>query len=135
MDPKTFMRGLEEQLRRVRFQVNQINGSSVNSEISSIELLNNARLWFLRTVQNTDLTYNEMTIPAAEFISDTSFEKQRNPPYNFMYPSVLWIASTMPTEQLDEIFGVTFSSRLKQHTGSAIGDLHGNYGLSQDNRW
>lgn len=117
MDPKIFMRGLEEQLRRVKIQYNQIQGSQVNSDLGSVELLSNARVWFLRTLENTDLIYFDAHIPALEYVVDDLFEIQKNPPYNLRYPSILWIISTMPQEQIETIFGVNFYNKLVQKIG------------------
>lgn len=117
MDPRTFMRGLEEQLRRVKFQCHQIRESRLNSEVEWSELLDNARVWFLRTIQNTDLVYNEMHTPAVLYLMDESFAKQKSPPYNLMYPSILWIISTMPEERIGTLFGFQFQDRLKSISG------------------
>ncbi len=113
MDPRIFMRGLEEQLRRVRSQYIQIQSSKVNSDLDSTQLLNNARVWFLRTLQNTDLEYADMQLPAVEFLVDESFARQKSPPYHLMYPSILWLISTMAQEQIETIFGVPFYDRLR----------------------
>lgn len=117
MDPRTFMRGLEEQLRRVRFQCHQIKESRLNSEVDMTELLNNARVWFLRTLQNTELAYNEMHMPAVLYLVDEALSKQKSPPYNLKYPSILWLISTMPEERIGTLFGFQFQDRLKSMSG------------------
>lgn len=129
MDPRIFMRGLEEQLRRVKSQYMQIKDSKVHTDLDSTQLLNNARVWLLRTLQNTDLEYNEMHMPAVEFLVDESFSLQKSPPYRPMYPSILWLISTMPKKQIETIFGVPFHDRLKSISGQlgfSLTDERGN---------
>lgn len=107
------MRGLEEQLRRVRSQYFQVKGSKGKSDLDALELLNNARAWFLRTVHNTELVYGDLRMPAIDFLVDESFTKQKNPPYNHMYPSILWIISTLSEEQIASEFGILFNDKFK----------------------
>lgn len=111
------MRGLEEQLGRVRFQYHQNEESRVNSEVELDELLKNARVWFLRTLQNTELECNDMQMPAVLYLSDESFDRQKNPPYNLMYPSILWLISTMPEERIATLFGFQFQDKLNSISG------------------
>ncbi len=113
MDPKTFMRSIEEQLRRVKSQYLQMLRSGKSSDSSSEEVLNNAKIWFLRTLQNTDLKYEDMLLPAADFVAVESFSRQRISPYGLMYPSVVWLISTLPKEQVTEIFGSIFYERIQ----------------------
>ncbi len=112
MDPKTFMRSIEEQLRRVKSQYFEMKTSSGNSSPGSEELLNNAKLWFLRTLQNTELRYDDLRLPAADYVAVESFTLQRIPPYGLVYPCTLWLLSTLPKEQVESIFGPIFYEKL-----------------------
>lgn len=130
MDPRIFMRGLEEQLRRVKSQYLELTRSSEGADVNPTELLNNAVLWFLRTLQNTDLIYEDLTMNASEYVSDEAFAKKKAPPYDYMYPSMLWLISLLAREQIDNIFGLSFYNRLSQYVATIPAQTRNGYGLS-----
>lgn len=119
MHPKVFMRSLEEQLRRVKLQYNEASTSNHFYDLSPDELLGNARTWFLRTLQNTDLVYEEMTLSPVEYLEDESLARQKVSPYGLLYPSIVWMITLLEKEQVESIFGLNFYRRIMQ-AGTSI---------------
>lgn len=114
MHPRIFMRAMEEQLRKVMTQYSGMKQDGRRYEIEHDELLNNAKTWFLRTLENTELNYDDITIPAIEFLEDESLAKERAPPYGYVYPSIIWMISILEKEQIESIFSASYYMRLMQ---------------------
>lgn len=115
MHPKIFIRSMEEQLRRVKLQYRQqMYQDEPYYDIGHDELLSNAQTWFLRTIENTDLQADELTISAVEYLEAEALSRSRIPPFGLLYPSILWMISTLDRSSTETIFGIEFCSKMDQ---------------------
>jgi hypothetical protein len=114
MSPGIFARTLEDQLRRVKIQFSEMTGSSKYFDISPEELLNNAKVWFLRTILNAELMEDDMVVSAIDYVSNAAIERIKTQPYNLRFPAVAWITCSLDKEQIDSIFGFTFFNKISE---------------------
>ena len=113
MEAGIFIRSLEEQVRRIKFQLNEADDPNfIQYDMDKNALLENAKIWFLRTIQNTELTVNEMEMSSADFISNIALEPERAHPFRPRYPSLIWMISNLKKEQVESIFGIQFTDNL-----------------------
>ena len=113
MDAGIFIRSLEEQVRRIKFQLTEVDDPSrFQYDMDKNTLLENAKIWFLRTIQNTDLTVTEMEMPSTDYISNIALETERTPPFRPKYPALIWMISSLKKEQIESIFGIQFTDNL-----------------------
>ena len=113
MDAGIFIRSLEEQVRRIKFQLTEVDDPSLfQYDMDKNTLLENAKIWFLRTIQNTDLTVTEMEMPSTDYISNIALETERTPPFRPKYPALIWMISSLKKEQIESIFGIQFTDNL-----------------------
>lgn len=130
-----FMKAVEDQLRKVKFQYMETMRAKKSSPEVAEDLLGTAKLWFLRTLENTDLEYEGITLSAVNYIQDESLAKERTSPYNFQYPSIIWILSILDKEQLETIFGRAYYTKVIQ----AASSINSNYSVqnltTKTGRW
>ncbi|MCL6090458.1 MAG: hypothetical protein M1393_05395 [Candidatus Thermoplasmatota archaeon] len=113
MDTRIFMRSFEDQLKQIKFQLIEADEpSSYQYDINKDELLDNAKMWFLRTVQNTELLAADFKMSCTECISESALEIEKSPPYRPKYPALVWMILNLEREQVDTIFGVLFFEKL-----------------------
>lgn len=114
MHPILFARKLEEQLKRVRLQFSEVNTSSNYFDISSDRLLDNAKAWFLHTINNADLDDDGQDVDPLYFLSDESISRSDFNPYQLKNPSIAWMICQLDREQIESIFGVSYYDRLME---------------------
>ena len=115
MDALMFIRTLEEQTGRIKFQLTEIgDSSSYHYDLDKDSLLENAKIWFLRTIQNTDLISSEIEMPSADYISVMALETEKKAPYHPKYPALVWMLLNLKQEQIDAIFGVPFFEKISR---------------------
>lgn len=113
MDAGIFIRSMEEQVRRIKFQLTEVDDPSFfQYDMDKNTLLENAKIWFLRTIQNTDLTVTEMEMSSTDYLSNVALETERTPPFRPRYPSLIWMISSLKKEQIESIFGIQFADKL-----------------------
>ncbi len=113
MDTRIFMRSFEDQLKQIKFQLTEADEpSSYQYDINKDDLLDNAKMWFLRTVQNTELLAADFKMSCTECISEAALEMEKSPPYRPKYPALVWMILNLEREQVDTIFGVLFFEKL-----------------------
>ncbi|MCL4438826.1 MAG: hypothetical protein M1616_05635 [Candidatus Thermoplasmatota archaeon] len=113
MHPTIFMREIEYQLRKVRMQILDTIEKEKVIAINGEQLLANARSWFLITLHNTDLIVDGTPISAADIVSEMAVQREKIPPYNLIYPSILWFLCLFGKDQVISIFGNSFYLTLK----------------------
>lgn len=114
MHPILFIRKLEDQLVRVKMQYTEVNKSSQYFDLSSNELLDNAKAWFLRTISNANLEEENENIDPLYFLSDQSIQKSEFDPYQLKHPSIAWMVYQLDREQIESIFGIQYYDRLME---------------------
>ena len=114
MHPKVFIRSLEDQLRKVKSQYKDVNEEPKFFELSPEELIGNSSLWFLSVVQNSYLESEGIIFTPQEFLADESLSRQKSPPYQLQYPSLVWFMANLGKEKLEYLFGAEFHIRLKE---------------------
>ena len=112
MHPDSFIRKLEGQLNRVRLQYTEVNNSASFFDITSDELLENAKTWFLRTIQNIDSGKEDDSLDILNLVSDESLSVEDNSKSQLRNPSLAWMISHLDRDQIESIFGVTYYDRL-----------------------
>lgn len=114
MHPLLFIRKLEDQLGRVRMQYTEVNNSAKYFDLSSNELLDNAKAWFLRTISNASLEEDGDTIDPLFFLSVQSVQLNDMDPVNLKHPSIAWMISQLDKDQIESIFGIKYYDRLME---------------------
>lgn len=109
-----FLRKLEDQLKRVKMQYTEVNSSTDYFDMSSNELLDNAKSWFLRTINNADIDDDENRLDPLYFLSDESIQKSEFDPYQLKHPSIAWMIYQLDKEQIESIFGYQFYDKLTE---------------------
>ena len=112
MHPEIFVRSIEEQLRRVKSQYLEISESTKSFDINHEELLKNAQIWFLRTVQNSELTDGDIPVPTTDCVSYEAIAREKIPPYNLKNPALAWMICSLDKEQIDTIFGAVYYDKI-----------------------
>lgn len=95
-------------------QYTEVNSSNDYFDMSSKELLDNAKSWFLRTINNADLDDHEERIDPLYFLSDESIQKSEFNPNQLKHPSIAWMIYQLDKEQIESIFGLQFYDRLAE---------------------
>lgn len=108
MHPRVFIGKLEEQLRRVREQFSEVNSSPNYYDIKPDELLNNAKTWFLRTIQNAELMEEGKTVDPLDCILRETASPGSDEVGEPSAPSITWMICNLERDQVDEIFGVSY---------------------------
>lgn len=111
MHPKVFIRAMEEQLRGIRNQCEEVGKKGNQIIPGRDEILEEARIWFLRTLENTELNYDDIPISAVDYLADESLSRQKAPPFVYNYPSIIWMIATLEREQIIAIFGSGYYER------------------------
>ena len=119
MEAGIFIRSLEEQVRRIKFQLTEADDTYfLQYDMDKNTLLENAKIWFLRTIQNTELTVTGMEMSSADYISNIALETERTHPFRPRYPSLIWMISNLKKDQMESIFGIQFTDKLMRILGS-----------------
>lgn len=113
LHPKVFIRSLEDQLRKVKSQYNEVKDEPKYFELTPEELLKNSSFWFLSVVQNSVLDSEEMTFPARDYLMDESLSRKKIPPYDLFYPALVWFMCNLGKERLEYLFGAGFCNKLQ----------------------
>lgn len=112
MHPIVFIRSLEDQLRKVKAQYGDVKKEPRYFELSPDELIKNSSLWFLSVIQNTSLESEGIPFSAQDFLVDESLSRSKIPPYELLYPSLVWFMTHLGKERLEYLFGASFIDRL-----------------------
>jgi hypothetical protein len=105
---------MEDQLWKVKLQYTDVSINPKFFELSPENLIQNTSLWFISLLQNTDLELEGKMLSAQEYLEFESLSRGKSPPYDLLYPSLVWFLHTLGKERLEYLFGTTFYDRINE---------------------
>lgn len=123
LDANLFVLRIEEEIKRFKlnfenrelkksyFKLSNDLDQSYGMKNQELETL---KLWFLRSIQNTQVIHQGNFVDAAEYIAHKAIDRERIPPYRPLHPHLVWFLCNFEREVLREIFGEFFCQTIRK---------------------